>query len=101
MIDSCAEQGWLATTLRLMLIMQMVIQARWLTDSPLTTLPHIEPHNLHVFKGHHELATLPGLMQCTYKQLASILIPELDEGQVDQVLFFYLYNFLDFIFMLN
>ncbi|XP_075226481.1 activating signal cointegrator 1 complex subunit obelus isoform X2 [Lycorma delicatula] len=85
MIDTCAEQGWLATTLRVMQIMQMIIQGRWLTDSPLTTLPHIEPHNLYVFKGHHELATLPGLMQCTYKQLASILTPELDEGQVDQI----------------
>lgn len=85
MIDTSAEQGWLATTLRLMQLMQMIIQARWLHDSPLTTLPHIEPHNLHVFRGHHELATLPGLMQASYKQLADILTPELDEGQVDQI----------------
>lgn len=76
-----------------MQMMQMIIQGRWLTDSPLTTLPHIEPHNLYVFKGHHELATLPGLMQCTYKQLASILTPELDEGQVDQVFNFFLVFF--------
>lgn len=88
MIDASAEQGWLATSLRLMLLMQMIIQARWLTDSPLTTLPHIEPHHLYLFENKHELATLPGLMQASYKKLADILIGELVEGQIDQVYIF-------------
>ena len=35
MIDVSAENGWLSTTLRIMTVMQMVIQARWINESPL------------------------------------------------------------------
>ena len=35
MIDVSAENGWLSTTLRIMTVMQMVIQARWINESSL------------------------------------------------------------------
>ena len=94
MIDVCAEQGWLATTLRVQQIMQMVIQARWVNDSPLLTLPHIERHHMYLFmkKSHGDkgknLKSLPGLRnECyrNYSLLADILRPELDEGEIEQV----------------
>uniref|UniRef100_A0A1B6L435 U5 small nuclear ribonucleoprotein 200 kDa helicase n=1 Tax=Graphocephala atropunctata TaxID=36148 RepID=A0A1B6L435_9HEMI len=85
MVDVCAEQGWLATTLRLQLLMQMVTQARWLKDSPLTTLPHIEPHLLHLFRKHRNLSTLPTLLKVSYNTLADALRSDLDEGQIQLI----------------
>jgi len=89
MIDVSAERGWLATTLRTQQIMQMVIQARWVTDSPLLTLPHLEAHHLYLFeKKRNPLQTLPGLQSfcCKhYAALADILRDELDEGEIQQV----------------
>lgn len=49
MIDIAAESGWLSTTLRIIQILQMVIQARWIDDSALITLPHIEKEDLSLF----------------------------------------------------
>lgn len=85
MVDVCAEQGWLATTLRLQLLMQMVSQARWLKDSPLTILPHIEPPLLHLFQQRKELSSLPSLLTISYDQLANTLSQDLDGVQVQQV----------------
>ena len=89
MIDVSAEHGWLATTLRTQQIMQMVIQARWVQDSPLLTLPHLEAHHMYLFmKKGTLLQTLPGL-RCAcckhYTVLADILRAELDEGEIEQV----------------
>ena len=50
MIDIAAEKGWLATVLRVQLLMQSIIQARWFDESPLLTLPHVEVDNLPAFK---------------------------------------------------
>jgi len=89
MIDVSAERGWLATTLRTQQIMQMVIQARWVQDSPLLTLPHLEAHHLYLFmKKGSLLQTLPGLQSLCCKHyiaLADILRAELDEGEIEQV----------------
>ncbi len=41
MVDVTAEAGWLHTTLKIMNLTQMVVQARLLTDSTLLNLPHI------------------------------------------------------------
>lgn len=49
MIDICAEKGYLATVLRIQQLMQCVIQARWLDDPVVLTLPHVEPYNVPLF----------------------------------------------------
>lgn len=51
MIDIAAERGWLVTVLRVQQLMQCIIQARWYDDSPLLTLPNVEPYNLAAFKN--------------------------------------------------
>lgn len=51
MIDIAAEKGWLVTVLRIQQLMQCVTQARWFDDSPLLTLPNVEPFNLGCFKN--------------------------------------------------
>jgi activating signal cointegrator complex subunit 3 len=89
MVDVCAERGWLATTLHTQQIMQMVIQARWVQDSSLLTLPHLEAHHMYLFmKKSRNLQTLPGLRSVScqqYEALANVLRAELDEGEIEQV----------------
>lgn len=51
MIDIAAEKGWLVTVLRIQQLMQCVIQARWYDDTPLLTLPNVEPYTLVCFKS--------------------------------------------------
>ncbi|KAK5666592.1 putative steryl acetyl hydrolase mug81 [Batrachochytrium dendrobatidis] len=50
MIDVCVLQGYLATTLGLTSILQCIKQARWESDSPLLTLPHMTPELLGSLK---------------------------------------------------
>lgn len=89
MIDICAEQGWLASTLRIQNLMQMVIQGAWIHSSPLLNLPHIEDYHVKLFRRHNPyLTTLPGLMkECVkdYKSLAGILRQDLSENQIEEV----------------
>jgi len=47
MLDVAADQGWLGSSLKIAHLLQMVVQARWINDSPLSTLPHIEPTMVH------------------------------------------------------
>ena len=50
MIDVSADQGWLVTALRVMQLVQMVLQGRWIHDSPILTLPHVEHQHLQLFR---------------------------------------------------
>lgn len=51
MIDVVAENGWLATTLRIQMLMQSVMQARWQDDPVTLCLPFVDEHNCYVFDG--------------------------------------------------
>ncbi|XP_022238465.1 activating signal cointegrator 1 complex subunit 3-like [Limulus polyphemus] len=97
MIDVSADQGWLVTTLRVIGILQMVIQACWQTDSTLLSLPHIECYHLHDFgqsknqsnmQNGSSFESLPELMAVVngkYESLAGMLRPNLDENKIEQV----------------
>uniref|UniRef100_A0A3Q2PUF9 Activating signal cointegrator 1 complex subunit 3 n=1 Tax=Fundulus heteroclitus TaxID=8078 RepID=A0A3Q2PUF9_FUNHE len=50
MLDVAANEGWLVTALSVCNLVQMIVQGRWLHDSSLLTLPHIEQHHLHLFR---------------------------------------------------
>ncbi|KAK3773312.1 hypothetical protein RRG08_023199 [Elysia crispata] len=50
MLDVSADQGWLVTTLNVVQLLQMVIQARWDDQSSLLTLPHLQQHHLYCFR---------------------------------------------------
>ncbi|XP_063676843.1 activating signal cointegrator 1 complex subunit 3-like isoform X2 [Bolinopsis microptera] len=57
MLDVAADSGWLKTSLSIMHIVKMVIQGCWMKDDPLLQLPHVEPHQLHLF---YQLQSLSG-----------------------------------------
>ena len=50
MIDVAADQGWLATALRVMGLIQMAVQGRWHTDCSLLTIPHVDHDLLRYFR---------------------------------------------------
>ncbi|KAK8385131.1 hypothetical protein O3P69_012135 [Scylla paramamosain] len=83
MLDICGCAGWLAAALRVQVIMQMVTQARWHTDTPFLTLPHITHDSLDAFRN---FPTLPQLMEAVrgdkYEVVAAPLREYLEEGQV-------------------
>jgi activating signal cointegrator complex subunit 3 len=49
MVDVVAENGWLATTLRIQMLMQCVMQARWQDDPIQMCLPLVDENNCYVF----------------------------------------------------
>ena len=87
MIDVCAEQGWLAATLRIITLLQQIIQARWDTDNGFLMLPHIEPHMVYIFR-QLQASCIPELLYSLkgeYEKLAKVLRAELDEQEIEDV----------------
>eukprot|EP00095_Tigriopus_kingsejongensis_P005309 maker-scaffold337_size202799-snap-gene-1.20 protein:Tk05309 transcript:maker-scaffold337_size202799-snap-gene-1.20-mRNA-1 annotation:"activating signal cointegrator 1 complex subunit 3" len=50
MIDVTADAGWLSSTLQVQTLLQMIIQARWDTDSSLMCLPHVDSRVLPLLR---------------------------------------------------
>ena len=90
MIDVAANEGWLAAALRLMQLVQMVVQGRWVYDSSLLTLPNIEQHHLPYFARHKPpIDCIPELFAAMEKKpsfLHDILSHVLARQQIDQVI---------------
>ena len=87
MIDVCAESGWLASTLRVVSILQMCVQARWDTDPDLLTLPHVQHPSLYCFYniGIHSLPQLVHKVAGKYENLAKMLRQEFDEPEIEEI----------------
>ncbi|KAL4717222.1 hypothetical protein ACJJTC_017109 [Scirpophaga incertulas] len=93
MIDTSAENGWLTVCLCCQMLMQSIVQARWPTDSPLTTLPYIDSQHLYMFtqmaKDTKKPCTvLNGLKVATmknYELLAKYLRKEFEENQIEHI----------------
>lgn len=91
MVDICAEQGWLTTTLTLQQLLQCIIQARWQDDPLVLGLPHVEEYTVPLFnkiKTGYPVFTLPGLKEkClkNYELLANPLREEFDEPEIEQI----------------
>lgn len=50
MIDVTSNSGWLSCTLRIVHIIQMIIQGQWLNQSDLLTVPHVNLSSLSSIK---------------------------------------------------
>lgn len=50
MVDISADEGWLSTTLRVMHLVQMCVQGRWLSDASALILPHFTAARLNSLK---------------------------------------------------
>ncbi|KAM4632986.1 activating signal cointegrator 1 complex subunit 3 [Polymixia lowei] len=104
MLDVAANEGWLVTALSICNLVQMVVQGRWLHDSSLLTLPHIEQQDLYLFRRwadrsgrgraggfHGPIEGLPELIAiCEGKEstFAAIVGQELHGSQIAQAWLF-------------
>jgi len=89
MIDICAEAGYLVLCLRLVQLMQMIIQARWVTDPPVITLPDVEKHLIP--SQVLPMLSLPHLCNIalkSYKQFEEIMLKtQLEHEEIEKVKF--------------
>ena len=91
MIDVSSAEGWLATSLRCMHLVQMVVQGRWLHDCTLLTLPCIDPDLLSLFRVEgRPLECLPELLDALKgerKVLNTMLGDALSPLEITEVIF--------------
>ncbi|XP_008555073.1 activating signal cointegrator 1 complex subunit 3 [Microplitis demolitor] len=85
MIDIVAENGWLSSTLRMIQLMQMIIRARWIDESALTTLPHVHKEDLSLFDKSPK--SLPGFCAFAgnYSRLAKVFDRKFSESQIRDI----------------
>uniref|UniRef100_A0A8C9Y3Z0 Activating signal cointegrator 1 complex subunit 3 n=1 Tax=Sander lucioperca TaxID=283035 RepID=A0A8C9Y3Z0_SANLU len=92
MLDVAANEGWLVTAISICNLVQMIVQGRWLHDSSLLTLPHIEQQDLYLFrkwanKKERPIEGLPELIAaCNGKEsvFAAIVGQEFQSSQIAQ-----------------
>ena len=103
MLDVAADEGWLVTVLCLVNLLQMVIQGRWLSDSTLLQLPHVQPYHIHCFRPIQDggarrkhlptltapIETLPELLHTVngrYDVINAFLDQEMSREQITEVM---------------
>lgn len=89
MVDISADEGWLATTLRVMHIVQMCVQGRWISDASILTLPHLRVCHLISLKQVLEKSSLARILNV--KELSSLsellTLHQLDEKLINSAIF--------------
>ncbi|CAL7941276.1 unnamed protein product [Xylocopa violacea] len=86
MVDTVAENGWLSSTLTIINLLQMIIQARWIDESAITTLPHINSEHLQLFSNFSPyLPKLCFIMYNKYSLFRSVLGKEFQEEEMYQI----------------
>lgn len=87
-IDIVGNQGWLCPTLSGVMLLQMIVQARWHTDNTLLTLPHVDEATLECFRSLN-IDSLPEAVQFCCKSpgvLEKALHGKLQDGQLNRVM---------------
>ncbi|XP_060815776.1 activating signal cointegrator 1 complex subunit 3 [Bombus pascuorum] len=86
MIDTVAEHGWLASALMIMNVLQMLIQARWIDEFAITTLPHVNSEHIQLFSALSScLPKLCFIMRNKYNILVEVLGKDFQEEQIFQI----------------
>eukprot|EP01084_Bolivina_argentea_P282140 482902_1 len=89
MIDyaSSTDNAWLKCTLKLINLVQMVTQGRWLNDSTIANLPNITKESI-VNLWKNGIETLPELMNYSYGEIKNILQKdnELNSDDISQII---------------
>jgi len=73
MVDICAEQGWLTTTLMVMNLCQMVVSASWIDQSSLQPLPHMTPAIISKLLAKGGIESVAQLIHMDEKDLRTVV----------------------------
>lgn len=87
-IDMVGNQGWLSPALCGVVVLQMIVQARWHTDNSLLTLPHVDAAALAAFASI-SIDSLPEAMHMCYRspeRLEKALKNRLKPQQLEQLM---------------
>lgn len=86
MIDTLAEHGWLVSTLVIIQLLQMIIQARWIDESAIITLPHLNSEHLQLFSSLPKIfPMLCNTVYDKYNLLLQALAEEFQENEIYEV----------------
>lgn len=89
MMDVAAEAGWLATTLRIQQLLQMVVQAVWHDDPTVLILPHFEPVILPALQPSREgLVHLPVLQKAfldSFSTVSDMMRNDMSPDEIQEV----------------
>ncbi len=81
LIDLCAHKALLTPCLLTIHLLQMIIQARWITDPDILTLPHINDYSFsHIFSSY-----LCQLIDIKHETLTNLLNNHLTTSQIDDI----------------
>ena len=72
MVDIAADRGYLKSAIRSTSLLQMIMQARWVTDSPLLMLPYMSQHILEQL-SMQGVEIIPDLQVLSQSQRARVL----------------------------
>lgn len=88
MIDVTSDAGWLRTAMTTMNLMQMIMQGRMISDSPLLMLPYIQPEHVRLLEKRG-ISSLPQLIDlCAtnpQKCRKSLLDAGINGRKIDQI----------------
>ncbi|XP_058808781.1 activating signal cointegrator 1 complex subunit 3 [Phymastichus coffea] len=86
MIDVVAERGFLSSTLRVMQLLQMVLQARWIDEPAVLTLPYVEKEHLHLFSDFPKcLPWFCSAIGNNYGRLSNVFLQEFIDDHVSKI----------------
>ncbi|XP_032669372.1 activating signal cointegrator 1 complex subunit 3 isoform X2 [Odontomachus brunneus] len=86
MVDTVAERGWLTSTLRIMHLFQMIVQARWIDEPAITSLPYVKATDLHLFSSSSlAFPVLCFMTREDYDMLRTALCEEYTENQIREI----------------
>lgn len=71
MVDVTANAGWLSVTIKVIHIMQMLIQGMWITDPDILTIPHVSKATVTPLLK--EIDNNPVLRQCNAHSISGML----------------------------
>lgn len=72
MVDIQADKGWLTAVIRTITLLQMIVQARWVTDSTLLNLPAMTPQNIE-YLWNRRIESLAELLPLSQKELIALM----------------------------
>jgi activating signal cointegrator complex subunit 3 len=110
MIDVVAERGFLSSTLQIIQLLQMILQARWIDEPAILNLPYVEKKHLPLFSNLSIcLPLFCSTVANNYSQLSKILSEEMVDNHISKVSIntfhekfndFIIYYFIIFVYSL-